>query len=69
MKKLEEMIPLDRPNTDVRKILKNKDILFEDRLYTEFNMEIKRIRLRDSLSFIIGKPNIYMRTKVPEHIY
>lgn len=53
MQKLEEMIPKDRPNTDIRKILKNKDILFEDRLYTDFNMEIKRIRLRDSLSYII----------------
>lgn len=49
MKRLEEMVPRDQPNTEVRKILKNNTIIFEDRLYQDFNMEIKRIRLRDSL--------------------
>ncbi|KRX01048.1 hypothetical protein PPERSA_00796 [Pseudocohnilembus persalinus] len=69
MQKLEQMVQRDEPNTDIKKILKNPKVLFEDRLYTEFNMEIKRIRLRENLSNIIQKPSIYLRTKVPEHIY
>lgn len=69
MKRLENMVPKNIPNTETRKILKNKSILYEDRLYQDFNMEIKRIRLRENLSYIISKPSIYIRTKVPEHIY
>lgn len=69
MKRLEELVPRSEPNTSKTKILKNSEVLFENRLYQEFNLDIKRIRLREKLSQILLKPNIYIRTKVPENIF
>jgi hypothetical protein len=64
-------------NRETIKILKNKDIKFKERIYTDFNVEIKRvllnqiflkIRLRENLSKLLMNPDLYIRTKVPENI-
>lgn len=41
---------------------------FFERVYTDFNFEIKRIRLREPLTKILGNVDIYIRTKTPENI-
>lgn len=59
------------------KILKNININFTNRLYSDFNLEIKRvtflyifyqIRFRPSLSQILLDPSIYIKSKVDEQI-
>lgn len=46
------------------RILNNSDIGFQKRLYTAFNVDLKKIRLRDPLPVICEMPEIYNRTKV-----
>ena len=42
---------------------------FKSRLYIDFNVAIKKIRLRDALTKIMGSPDVYLRSKVPEDMY
>lgn len=56
------------PNTKTFKILKNSNVTFLKRIYTDFNIEIKRIRFRPSLSQLLLDPIIYIKSKVPEEI-
>lgn len=49
MKLLGDKMIREAPNTEVLKILKNPDVLFKERMYTDFNVDIKRIRLRENL--------------------
>ena len=37
-------------------------------MYQDFQVDIKRIRIREKLKKILEKPDIYIRKKVPEHI-
>jgi len=69
MKRLEEEFPKDIPNNKDFKIMKNSDIKFKDRLYVDCNIDVKKIRLRENLAKLLGRPEIYLRSKVPEHIY
>ena len=66
---MEERVPRTMPNTSELKILRNQELKFKNRMYADFNLEIKRIRLRENLTSILGHPDIYIRTKVPENIY
>ena len=59
----------EKPNDKKFKMLYNPLVKFKNRLYTEFNVSIKKIRLRDSLSKISEKPDIYLRSKVPQEMY
>jgi len=43
MKLLEERIPRSEPNSETLKILKNSQIKFESRLYSDFGLDIKRV--------------------------
>lgn len=54
------------PNTKTFKILKNSNVTFLNRLYTDFNIELKRIRFRPSLTQLLLDPIIYIKSKVPE---
>ena len=38
-------------------------------MYTEFNVAMKRIRLRDPLTKIMKSPDIYLRSKVSQEMY
>lgn len=59
----------ERPNDKKYKMLYNPGVKFKHRIYQDFNVALKKIRLRDSLTQIIGKPDVYMRSKVPEDMY
>ena len=47
----------------------NPDIRFKNRLYQDFNCAIKKIKLRDTLSYLISDPDIYLRSKVPQDMF
>lgn len=51
------------------KMIYNPDIKFKNRLYQEFDCAIKKIKLRDTLSYLIGESDIYLRSKVPQDMY
>lgn len=42
---------------------------FKNRLYLDFNVQLKKIKLRDPLTKIMGSPDVYLRAKTPEDIY
>jgi hypothetical protein len=44
-------------------------VRFKSRMYLDFNVALKKIRLRDVLTKIMGSPDIYLRSKVPEDMY
>lgn len=50
-------------------MLYNPDIRFKNRSYVNFNVAIKKIKLRMPLRAIMGSPDVYIRTKVPEDMY
>jgi len=50
-------------------MLYNPQVRFKNRLYMDFQVAIKKIRLRDPLTKIMGQPDIYLRSKVPEEMY
>jgi len=71
MKELEEATRILEPNTyykliwrETFKILRNSEILFKDRIYCDFGLDIKKVRLRDNLRQFLMKPDIYNRIKV-----
>lgn len=53
------------PNSRRCKLLYNPEIWFKNRLYLDFNVNIKKIKLRDTLTSIMASPDIYLRSKVP----
>lgn len=69
MAKLGELIPLANANNDKFKILKNPRITFNERLYSEFDVDIKKIKLRTPVSQLVLQPDIYDRKMVPMNIY
>ena len=58
-----------RPNDRKYKMLYNPQVKFKNRIYLDFNTAIKKIRLRDTLTKIMGAPDVYIRSKVPEDMY
>ena len=50
-------------------MLYNPMVRFKNRMYTDFNCSIKKIRLRDNLTKIMRSPDVYLRSKVPEDMY
>lgn len=58
-----------RPNDRKFKMLYNPEVRYKNRVYLEFNVQIKKIKLRDPLTKIMGAPDVYLRAKVPEDIY
>ncbi len=52
-------------STKNNRVLKNSNFTYLRRLYCDFNtVDLKRIRLRPSLTQILLDPNIYIKSKV-----
>lgn len=62
-------VPRLQPNSESLRILCNPEVLFPDRLYTAFGPDIKRIRIRENLSKLSQKPEIYDRNQVSESCF
>ena len=58
-----------RPNDKKFKMLYNPTVRYKNRMYMDFNAMMKRIRMRDPLTKIMGSPDVYLRSKVPEDMY
>lgn len=58
-----------RPNDRKYKLLYNPEVRYKNRIYLDFNVQIKKIKLRDPVTKIMGSPDVYLRSKVPEDIY
>lgn len=58
-----------RPNDKKFKMLYNPQVRYKNRMYQEFNVSMKRIRMRDPLTKIMGAADVYLRSKVPEDMY
>ena len=62
-------IPRMKPNDSSLKILSNPEILFPNRLYTEFGPDLKRVRPREKLRKLAKKPELYNRKQVDEDCF
>jgi len=58
-----------RPNDRKYTLLYNPDVRFKNRIYLDFNVAIKKIKLRENLRAIMGAPDVYLRSKVPEEMF
>lgn len=58
-----------RPNDRKYTLLYNPDVRFKNRMYLDFNVAIKKIKLREPLRSIMGAPDVYLRSKVPEEMF
>eukprot|EP01040_Poterioochromonas_malhamensis_P007088 gene7088-7654_t len=61
-----EYLPKLNDNTDKYSILINPTILFPNRLYPDYCPDIKRIRIRNKLSILAKRPEIYNHQQVDE---
>lgn len=69
MQALAEKLPKSNGNTEKFKILRNPKATHSKRMYAEFNVDIKKIKLRKSINSLTYNPDIYLRERVPEDIY
>ena len=59
----------ERPNDRKYTLLYNPEVRFKNRIYLDFNVAIKKIKLREPLRQIMGAPDIFLRSKVPEEMF
>jgi len=69
MNKFYKMNERTQPNKKRLKLLYNPAVKFKYRMYWDFNVCLKRIKLRDTLTKTMSSPNVFLRSKVPEEIY
>lgn len=70
MKVVHEQIPRKGANDPQGyRMSANDQILFTRRLYTAFEIDLKRIKLRYPLPILMNSPDIYMRSKVSENCF
>ena len=60
-------VPRARENDGVTRVLSNRDARFAARLYTRFNVDLKKVRLRAPLGALVERPDVYDRALVDEH--
>jgi hypothetical protein len=69
MKYVKERLPKLQINDNNKKIFSNKNILFNKRIYSKFNLSLKFIKLRDNLNNILNTFDIYMKANKYKEIY
>lgn len=69
MKKLQEKIIKSAANTPSFKIMKDENITFDHRLYSDFDVDVKKVKLREPLKALLLQPQLYLREKVPLQTY
>lgn len=62
MKTVKEKLPKLNMNTNEKKIFANSKILFNERLYSKFNLCLKFIKLRSNLFEILTTADIYLKS-------
>jgi hypothetical protein len=51
------------------KMMYDPSVRFKNRQYLDFNVAVKKLKLREPLRAIMGAPDVYLRHKVPEDMY
>jgi hypothetical protein len=69
MKKVKEALPKLKLNDNLNKVFSDSRILFDTRIYSKFNLCLKYIKLRDTLSNILTTYDIYMKANKYKEIY
>ena len=69
MEELSKRIRKLNENTQQFKILRNSKQTYNERLYTDFDVDVKKIKLRKSVNSLTNDPDIYLRARVPEDMY
>uniref|UniRef100_A0A7S1U4M0 Uncharacterized protein n=1 Tax=Phaeomonas parva TaxID=124430 RepID=A0A7S1U4M0_9STRA len=64
MKKIEEEIPRLAANNPDYRVLSNVDVRFKERMYTSYNADLKKIRLREALPLLADMPDLYNSAKI-----
>ena len=64
-----EEVPRSQANDWSFRVLSNPEIRFKERLYTGFNVDLKKVRLREPLPMLTSMPSIYNRAKVSEECF
>jgi len=50
-------------------MLYNPNVRYKHRMYLDFSVTMKRIKLRDTLTSIMASSDIYLRSKVPAEMF
>jgi hypothetical protein len=66
---IKERLPKLELNTDKRKIFSNSKILFDKRIYSNFNLCLKFIKLRNPLTQILNTADIYLKANKYRDIF
>lgn len=70
MKRVYELIPRQAANDpNGYRMCADDQVRFTQRLYTAFEIDLKRIKLRYPLPTLLNSPDIYMRSKVSENCF
>ncbi len=69
MKIVKETLPRYQMNNNNFKIFSDSNILFNKRIYSKFGLQLKFIKLRDTLEDILTTFDIYLKTKRYREIY
>jgi hypothetical protein len=69
MKKVKEKLPKLKLNDDNQKVFSDRRILFNQRIYSKFNLCLKFIKLRETLNSILTTFDIYMKANKYKEIY
>ena len=64
-----EEVPRSQANDWSFRVLSNPEVRFKNRLYTDFNVDLKKVRLREPLPMLTSMPEIYNRAKVSEECF
>ena len=69
MKKVKDTLPRYQMNNNTFKIFSDSNILFNKRIYSKFDLQLKFIKLRDTFEEILTTYDIYLKTKRYREIY
>jgi len=69
MNLIKEKLPKLELNTEKRKIFSNSKILFDKRIYSNFNLCLKFIKLRNPLTNILNTADIYLKANKYREIF
>jgi hypothetical protein len=63
---MNEVTPQNEPNSNSYSILRNRELLFTSRLYSEFSCDLRRVKLKRPLTQLLGETQLYLRDVYPE---
>ena len=69
MQKIKETFPKTQMNSETKMIFADSNILFNERIYSKFDLSLKFIKTRDTLEQILTTFDIYLKSTNYRLIY